>query len=101
MSEALATQHGHRLASRYTLLEKLGTGGQGEVWRARDEKQGIDVALKLLSPALADNEAAWAGFEHEYAVSRRLAHPGILKVFPPQREGEFAVLPMELAKGGD
>jgi len=101
MTEALAVRRGNRISDRYTLLDKLGAGGQGEVWRARDEAQGIEIALKLLSPALARSEEAWATLEREYAISSRLNHPGILKVYPPQREGEFAVLPMDLATGGD
>jgi serine/threonine protein kinase/tetratricopeptide (TPR) repeat protein len=101
MTEAVAYNNGSRLARRYTLLEKLGSGGQGEVWRARDEKRRVDIALKLLSPALASNESAWAQLEREHRISSRLQHPGVLKVYPPEREGDFAVLPMELASGGD
>ncbi len=101
MTEALATQHASRLSRRYTLLEKLGVGGQGEVWRARDETSGKDIALKLLSPALAGDEAAWKQFEREHQMASRLDHRGILRVHSPQREGEFAVLPMDLASGGD
>ena len=49
MTEAVAANPGGILSSRYTLLEKLGTGGQAEVWRARDETAGIEVALKILN----------------------------------------------------
>jgi tetratricopeptide (TPR) repeat protein len=101
MTEALAASHASRLARRYTLLEKIGVGGQGEVWRARDEATGSDIALKLLSPALAANDAAWAVFVREHTAAARLDHAGILRIHPPQREGEFAVLPMSLATGGD
>ncbi len=69
--------------SRYTLLEKLGAGGQAEVWRARDETAGVEVALKVLSPSLAHNEAAWAGLVREHAIASQLDHPLILKVQPP------------------
>ena len=68
MTEALAANHGSRLSRRYTLLEKLGVGGQGEVWRARDETRRVDIALKLLSPALATNDIAWEQFEREYSI---------------------------------
>ena len=88
-------------SSRYTLLEKLGAGGQAEVWRARDETAGVEVALKVLSPSLARNDAAWTGLVREHAIAGGLDHPLILKVQPPHREGDFAALPMELASGGD
>ena len=101
MTEADAGNHGRSPSTRYTLLEKLGAGGQAEVWRARDETAGVEVALKVLSPPLAHSEAAWAGLVREHAIASRLEHPLILKVQPPYREGDFAALPMELALGGD
>lgn len=90
-----------RVSTRYTLIEKLGAGGQGEVWRARDETGGIEVALKVLNPTLAHDDAAWAALEREHAIASRMDHPAILKVYPPYREGDFVALPMELASGGD
>lgn len=89
------------LLGRYTLLEKIGEGGHGEVWRAHDATLGIDVALKVLSPALARSETAWEALEHEHEIAGRLDHPSILKVYSPQRDAEAAALPMELAPGGD
>lgn len=86
---------------RYTLLEKLGEGGHGEVWRAHDATLGIEVALKLLSAALARSETAWEALEHEHEIAGRLDHPSILKVYSPQRDANTAALPMELAPGGD
>jgi serine/threonine protein kinase len=101
MTEAVAPIHGRRLDARYTLLEKLGSGGQGEVWRAHDETRGIDIALKVLTPTVARSQGMWTAFEHEYAIASRLDHASVLKIFPPQRSGEVVVLPMELATGGD
>ncbi|HEU5443746.1 MAG TPA: serine/threonine-protein kinase, partial [Steroidobacteraceae bacterium] len=85
----------------YTLIERVGTGGQAEVWRAHDESRGVDIALKVLAPSVARNPAAWEALEHEHAISSRLQHPGILQVLPPERVDDMVVLPMELAGGGD
>jgi serine/threonine protein kinase/tetratricopeptide (TPR) repeat protein len=101
MTEVLSPPTGRRLDTRYTLLEKLGAGGQGEVRRAHDEVRGIDVALKILSPDAAHQESAWATLQREYEITSRLNHPSILKVFPPERFAEVIALPMELASGGD
>ena len=101
MTEVLAPPAGRRLDARYTLLERLGAGGQGEVRRAHDEVRGVDVALKILSPTIAQNDAAWAALQREYEITSRLGHPAILKVFPPERSGDVVALPMELASGGD
>jgi serine/threonine protein kinase/tetratricopeptide (TPR) repeat protein len=90
-----------RTLGRFTLSERLGAGGQGEVWRAHDESRGIDIALKILSPALARSPGAWGALEREHAIAARLQHPAILQVMPPERFGEVLALPMELASGGD
>jgi serine/threonine protein kinase/tetratricopeptide (TPR) repeat protein len=101
MTEVLAPPTGRRLDARYTLLERLGSGGQGEVRRAHDEVRGVDIALKILSPSIAHNESAWTALQREFEITSRLNHPAILKVFPPERSGEVVALPMELASGGD
>ena len=85
---------------RYNLIERLGVGGQAEVWRAHDGIRGLDVALKIPAPALAGSASAWAALEREHALSERLRHAGILQVLPPERLDGYAVLPMELADGG-
>jgi serine/threonine protein kinase/tetratricopeptide (TPR) repeat protein len=101
MTEAVSPIHGRRLDARFTLLEKLGSGGQGEVWRAHDDTRGIDIALKVPASATAPNDSVLAAFEREHAIAARLDHASVLKVFPPHRSGEVVVLPMELATGGD
>ena len=86
---------------RYTLIERVGTGGQGDVWRAHDESRGVDIALKILPPAAARNPASWKALEREYEITSRLQHPGILQVLAPERMEDVLALPMELAGGGD
>jgi serine/threonine protein kinase/tetratricopeptide (TPR) repeat protein len=85
----------------YTLIERIGTGGQGEVWKAHDDSRGVDVALKVLARAAARNPGAWETLEREHDISGRLQHPGILQVLAPERVQDVMVLPMELAAGGD
>jgi tetratricopeptide (TPR) repeat protein len=101
MTEAAAPTTGRRLDARYTLLDRLGAGGQGEVRRAHDEVRGVDIALKILNPALSRNDAAWAALQREYDIASQLDHPFVLKIYPPVRSGEVVALPMELASGGD
>jgi hypothetical protein len=73
----------------------------GEVWRAFDPQAGTDIALKILHPAAGRSAAAWVALVHEHESASRLEHAGILKVFPPERDGTTFLLPMELATGGD
>lgn len=77
----------------------LGAGGMGEVYRARDHKLDRDVALKVLSPRLADNPTALARFEREAKAVAALSHPGILAIhdFGVIDETAFAI--MELLEG--
>lgn len=100
MSQVRAAAQPSKLG-RYNLIERLGSGGQGEVWRAHDGTRGVDVALKILAPALSASPAAWAALEREHALCARLRHEAILQVMPPERLEGRAVLPMELADGGD
>ena len=88
-------------AARYTLQDRLGGGGQGEVWRAHDPRLGIDIALKILRPPPGRSEAAWQALLHEHASASSLHHPHIVKVYAPERDEEAFFLPMELAAGGD
>jgi serine/threonine protein kinase/tetratricopeptide (TPR) repeat protein len=101
MTEAVTANPGRASRARYTLHEQLGTGGQGEVWRAHDPQRGTDIALKILHPAAGSTATAWTVLVHEYQNASRLDHPGILKVFPPETEDGALLLPMELAPGGD
>jgi serine/threonine protein kinase len=89
------------LQARYVLHERIGAGGQAEVWRARDPERGVDIALKILRPAPGRSAAAWEALLHEYESASRLDHPNVLKVFPPERIDGAFLLPMELATGGD
>lgn len=100
MEAAIATPP-RQVAAHYTLYERLGGGGQGEVWRAHDARFGIDVALKILRAAPGRSDAAWEALLHEHESASRLDHPHVLKVFTPEREDGMFLLPMELARGGD
>ena len=101
MNEAATANNGQPLKTRYVLRERLGVGGQGEVWRALDPQTNADIALKILHPSPGRSAAAWVALVHEYESASRLDHPGILKVFAPERDGTTFLLPMELAPGGD
>ncbi len=94
-------EQGLRIAGRYTLVEKLGSGGQGEVWRAVDAENPEPIALKVLSRSFSPGSAPWELLQREYEVVRELDHPLILATYPPFCDGELAVLPMYLATGGD
>ena len=94
-------QAGTKLCGRFVLIEKLGAGGYGEVWRARDEMRETEVAVKILYSQFLNSEAAWQVFMREFTLTARLSHPGVLRVHEPLRSPEAVVLPMVFAAGGD
>jgi eukaryotic-like serine/threonine-protein kinase len=94
-------QAGTKLCGRFVLIEKLGAGGYGEVWRARDELRDTELAVKILYAQFTNSEPAWEVFQREFTLTARLNHPGVLRVFEPVRAPDATVLPMVLAGGGD
>jgi eukaryotic-like serine/threonine-protein kinase len=69
------------LDGRYQLVERIATGGMGEVWRGIDQILGRPVAIKMLSAMHADDEQFRARFRAEARYASSLSHPGITRVF--------------------
>lgn len=89
----------HIAANRYRLLEQLGRGGMGVVWRARDERLGRDVALKVLHAWVADDEDLRRRFEREAAALARLEHPNVVRLYDVLEDRGQTVLVLELVEG--
>jgi serine/threonine-protein kinase len=84
----------------FELEEKIGAGGMGVVYRARYEKTGQQVALKLLTPAFSGDEKLIARFQRELEILKKLKHPNIVQCFGGGRLGEQRFYVMELIEGG-
>jgi serine/threonine-protein kinase len=69
------------LDSRYALIERIATGGMGEVWRGTDQILGRPVAIKLLAAMHAEDQQFRARFRAEARYAASLSHPGIARVF--------------------
>jgi serine/threonine-protein kinase len=83
----------------YEILAPIGTGGQGQVYRARDARLGREVAIKVLSDQLAQDPESLARFEREARAIAALAHPNILDVHDVGNEAGIAYLVTELLDG--
>lgn len=90
---------GALLCGRFVLVERLGAGGHGEVWRAHDREREVDVALKVLHASVARSPESWESLRREYTIAQRLSHPRIVEVGEPLRDELTTVLPMTLATG--
>ncbi len=87
------------LARRYRLTQEIGRGGMGVVWRARDERLGRDVALKVLHPWVADDPELRERFEREAAALARLEHPNLVRLYDVLESDGQTVLVLELIDG--
>ena len=83
----------------YRILEKLGEGGMGEVYRARDSRLGRDVAVKVVAGRRVDDPAALARFEREARVVASLSHPNIVALHDVGTDDGVAFAVMELLDG--
>ena len=83
----------------YEIVSRIGAGGMGEVWRARDTRLDRNVAIKLLPEGFAHDERVRARFEREAKTISSLNHPNICTLFDVGHEGGAHFLVMELIEG--
>jgi eukaryotic-like serine/threonine-protein kinase len=88
-----------KTVSHYRILEKLGEGGMGVVYKAEDTKLRRFVALKFLPPNLLINEDDRRRFVHEAQASAALSHPNIATVFEIDESGEKTFIALEYIDG--
>ena len=90
------------IAERYELLERLGRGGMGEVWKALDLTLRREVAVKLVA-LTGEDPTVRARFEREAVTMAGITHPNVATIFDAgtDEHGERAYLVMELLGGGD
>jgi len=84
----------------YRLVDKIGAGGMGDVWRAVDTRLGREVAVKVVTDRLAGDAGALARFEREARAVAALSHPNILALYDVGREDGVSYVVTELLRGG-
>ncbi|EYF04248.1 protein kinase domain-containing protein [Chondromyces apiculatus] len=94
--EAMARQV---LGGRYELLSLVGSGGMGNVYRARDTELDEVVALKTLRREIADKAGVIERFRREVRLARRVTHPNVARVFDIGEHGGDKFLTMEYVDG--
>jgi len=83
----------------YEVVAKLGEGGMGEVYRARDGRLGRDVAIKILPAAFASDPDRLSRFEQEARAAAALSHPNIAAVYDVGVEGGIHFIVQEFLPG--
>ncbi|MFP5378133.1 MAG: protein kinase domain-containing protein [Acidimicrobiia bacterium] len=87
------------LAGRYRAVRLVARGGMAEVWEGYDDVLARPVAIKVLHPHLAADEAFVERFRREAVAAARLAHPSIVATFDTGTDGDVTFIVMELVRG--
>jgi hypothetical protein len=90
-----------RQVGKYRIVEKLGHGAMGEVFRAHDPVLGRDVAIKVVGARFSGDERARERFQREARAAAQLNHPNIITVYDFGEEQGTAYMAMELLDGAD
>src|SRR5713226_1368828 len=98
MKTTVTLRPGTRLGT-YEILTLIGSGGMGEVYRARDSKLGRDVAVKILPPEFAHDPERLARFQREAQLLAALNHPHIAGIYGLEEAGGVRFLVLELVEG--
>jgi len=94
-----ALSKGTLVAGKYRVIEEIGRGGMGVVYRAHDEALARDVAIKVLPPEFASEAERLRRFEHEARAVGQLNHPNILVVYEVGTHNRAPYLVSELIEG--
>jgi serine/threonine protein kinase len=94
-------QVGSVFAGRYLILESLGRGGMGRVYRVLDKKLDVEVALKLLRPEVAADPGIIERFKNELKLARAISHPHVCRMYDLSEDQGTHFITMEYVPGED
>jgi hypothetical protein len=83
----------------YRLIERIGAGGMGEVWKAEDTRLGRMVAIKVLPAAVAQDAEAVARMKREARTAAQLYHPNVAMIHSIEQEGDLLFIVQEFVEG--
>jgi len=92
---------GSVFAGRYQIIEELGHGGMGRVYRALDRKINEEVALKLIKPEIASEKKVLERFASELKIARKIAHKNVGRMYHLSEDKGTHYITMEYVRGED
>jgi serine/threonine protein kinase/Flp pilus assembly protein TadD len=92
---------GTTFAGRYEIIEELGRGGMGKVYRVEDTKLKQEVALKLIKPEIASDKKTIERFRNELKTARMIAHKNVCRMFDMGESKDSHFITMEFIRGED
>ncbi|CAN5363558.1 hypothetical protein BH24PSE2_BH24PSE2_04020 [soil metagenome] len=87
------------VADRYRIVELIGVGGMGMVYRARDERLNVEVALKVLRPERIRDEQVMERFRQELILARQVSHRNVVRIHDIGQDGDLHFLTMDYVPG--
>lgn len=90
---------GQLIAGRYRIEALVGVGGMGMVYRARDERLGVEVALKVLRPERYGDVQVLQRLEQELILARQVSHRNVVRIHDIGEDGELSFLTMDHVEG--
>lgn len=94
-------KEGTVLAGRYEILQLLGEGGMGAVYKARDSELDRIVVLKLIRPELAKNPEILRRFKQELILARQVTHKNVIRIFDLGQSDGIKFITMDFVEGQD
>src|ERR1700746_2617461 len=94
-------QTGDVLGGRYEILQLLGEGGMGAVYKAMDREVDRTVALKLIRPELASNRNTLARFKQELLTAHQVTHKNVIRIYDIAEADGVKFITMEYVEGSD
>jgi len=101
LGSAAVLNIGDVLGGRYEILQLLGEGGMGAVYKVSDRELGRPVALKVIRPELASNPAILARFKQELLLAHQVTHRNVVRVYDLGESGGVKFITMEFVEGTD
>lgn len=87
------------IIGRYVVLDRIGSGSMGRVYKARHQMMEREVALKIIAPEIGNNERVVARFQREMKLVGKLDHPNVVRAFDADKDHGILYIAMEYVKG--
>src|SRR3954469_13647379 len=88
-----------KFGNRYVILDRLGSGSMGRLYKAQHLLMGREVALKVIAPEIVSNDRVVARFQREMKLAAKLDHPNVVRAFDADRDGKALYIVMEYVAG--
>ena len=92
---------GSTFAGRYEIIEELGKGGMGKVYRVEDTKAKEEIALKMIKPEIAADKKTIERFRSELTTARKISHRNVCRMFDLGEDEDTHFITMEYVPGED